>query len=811
MFTMPTVDPDLHHIRAKTDPPESLVEHTWQVLSRLADQLRLRPTLVGDTGMLRLWHWLYWGTFLHDFGKAANGFQAMMQRQTRKWGFRHEALSLAFVEWLFPGDHPDRSLVIAVIACHHRNANEIIKVYQRNPQGMDEDVGAYLIAQLEAANVARLHRWLSECGMSWAEALGFAPYIEQPAMPALGTALAQIGPENIHRAVRDLDRYLKRLQTGDMESTIVGALLRGLIITSDHAGSAHSVPFAAAPLERETILETLAPNSNLFQHQMDVDNAPPGSMLLISPTSSGKTEAALLWLARQQVHDNQPAARFFYMLPYQASMNAAYDRLKRVFTGTDQVGLQHSRMEQALYAKIQTHEADASSAVSYVRQQKALARLLSFPVTVMSPYQLLKVPYQLDGFESLLTNFYNGRFVMDEIHAYDPRRAALIIAMMRFLVHHCGARFFIMTATLPPPIYSALHKAISQLTTISASPATFERFQRHRVHVLPGDLLAPAVVERIIADAADKSILIACNTVRRALTVYAELGDRLREGYPDIQIIVMHSRFTARDRAEKERQIIERTGVNGLRRGRTVVIATQVVEVSLNIDLDTIYTEAAPLEALLQRFGRVNRGRPPGSPLADVYVVREQPDNYQRIYSPDLVAAALDKLTSVDGQPINEALVDAWLAEIYTGEIFARWQTAYDESREAFQDRVLRHFVPFENSKLDDLFFKMFDGIDVLPFQFLDEYERLCREGRYLDAAGLLVPVAWREYHRLENHRKAWRERLNESGRKRALNGEVFIVDVPYRAHDGLDLYAVDSHVPPHTEFDFYDVPSEAD
>jgi CRISPR-associated endonuclease/helicase Cas3 len=811
MFTMPAVDADLHHIRAKTDPPESLVEHTWQVLSRLADQLRLRPTLAEDAGVPLIWHWLYWGTFLHDFGKAAHGFQAVMQRQTRKWGFRHEALSLAFVDWLFPDDHPDRSFVIAVIACHHRNANEIIKVYQRNPQGMDEDVGTYLIAQLEPVNVARLHRWLYEYGRSWAEALGFAPHIQQPAMPALESALAQIRPGNIHRAVRDLDRYLKRLQSGDMEAAIVGALLRGLIITSDHAGSAHSAPFAAAPLERETVLKILAPNSDLFQHQIDADNAPPGSMLLISPTSSGKTEAALLWLARQQVHDGKPAARFFYMLPYQASMNAAYDRLKRLFTGADQIGLQHSRMEQALYAKMLTDDADASSAVSDVKRQKALTRLFSFPVTVMSPYQLLKVPYQLEGFESLLTNFYNGRFVMDEIHAYDPSRAALIIAMMRFLARYCHARFFIMTATLPPPVYRALHEAIPALTPISASPATFERFARHRVHVLPGDLLASAIIERIITDAADKSILIACNTVRRTLAVYGELAHRLRERYPDVNIIVIHSRFTAQDRAEKERQIIEQTGVNGMRRRRTVVIATQVVEVSLNIDLDTIYTEAAPLEALLQRFGRVNRGRPPGSPLADVYVLREQPDSYQRIYSPDLVAAALDKLASLDGQPINEALVGAWLAEIYTGEILTRWQTAYDHSRTAFEERVLRHFVPFENSKLDDLFFKMFDGIDVLPFQFVNHYEQLCREGRFLDAAGLFVPVAWRDYHRLENHRKAWRETLNDGRRKRALNGEVFIVDVPYREHDGLDLYAVEPHVPPRTDLDFYDVPLEAD
>jgi CRISPR-associated endonuclease/helicase Cas3 len=808
---MPAIDPDLHHIRAKTNPPESLVEHTWQVLSRLGDQLRLRPTLAQDAHAPRLWHWLYWGTFLHDFGKAADGFQSVMQGRSRRWGFRHEALSLAFVDWLFPGDHPDRPFVIAVIACHHRNADEIVQSYQRNPQGDEEDVSAHLIKQLDALNVARLHRWLHEYGMVWAEALGFASYIEAFPVPALEGAKAQLKPGNIHRAVRELAHYLEQLKAGNIESAVIGALLRGLIITSDHAGSAHSAPFAGAALERDTILKTLCPDSTLFQHQIDADNALPGSMLLISPTSSGKTEAALLWLARQQVHDGQTAARFFYMLPYQASMNAAYDRLKGVFTGVDQVGLQHSRMEQVLYAKTLTHETDAQSAMRYVKEQMALARLFSFPVTVMSPYQVLKVPYQLAGFEALLTNFYNGRFVMDEIHAYEPGRAALMIAMLHFLVRYCGARFFIMTATLPPPIRRALSEAIPDLKTVCADGATFKQFQRHRVHILPGDLLHPALIEGILTAAADKSILITCNTVGRTLFIYGELADKLRERYPDIEIIVIHSRFTGRDRAEKERQIIERTAVNGARRGRTVVIATQVVEVSLNIDLDILYSEAAPLEALLQRFGRINRGRPPGSPLADVYVVREQPDNYEKIYHPDLVAAALEKLTSVDGQPIDESLVDKWLEDIYTGDALTRWQNAYDQSLKAFQEQVLRYWMPFENSKLDDLFFRMFDGVDVLPFQFLKEYERLCLEGRYLDAAGLLVPIAWRDYHRLERSRKAWRETLSEVGRKRTVNGEVFIVDVPYREHDGLDLYAVDAHSPPRTEVDFYEVPSEAD
>ena len=55
--------------------PESLAQHTWDVLSRFSDFARLRRYLPQQLGVPRLWHILYWAAFLHDYGKAAGGFQ----------------------------------------------------------------------------------------------------------------------------------------------------------------------------------------------------------------------------------------------------------------------------------------------------------------------------------------------------------------------------------------------------------------------------------------------------------------------------------------------------------------------------------------------------------------------------------------------------------------------------------------------------------------------------------------------------------------------------------------------------------------
>jgi CRISPR-associated endonuclease/helicase Cas3 len=76
---------------------ESLAQHTWLVLSRLADLQRLRPDLPQVVGVSKLWHYLFWTCMLHDFGKAAQGFQGMLHGKGR-WKQRHEVLSLAFLD-----------------------------------------------------------------------------------------------------------------------------------------------------------------------------------------------------------------------------------------------------------------------------------------------------------------------------------------------------------------------------------------------------------------------------------------------------------------------------------------------------------------------------------------------------------------------------------------------------------------------------------------------------------------------------------------------------------------------------------------
>jgi CRISPR-associated endonuclease/helicase Cas3 len=263
---------------------------------------------------------------------------------------------------------------------------------------------------------------------------------------------------------------------------------------------------------------------------------------------------------------------------------------------------------------------------------------------------------------------------------------------------------------------------------------------------MDGELPSEAGLQRIVADArCGKSVLVVCNLVDRAQAVYDSLSGILKED--GVLVELLHGRFNVRDRLAKERLVNEATGSKSQQRRAIVLVATQVVEVSLDIDLDTIYTEPAPLEALVQRFGRINRRRLQAG-LAPVHVFR-QPVDGQMIYDEALIKATLRVLEREAGHPIDESAIGSWLDEIYAGEIAERWRREFDHAASEFEATCIRTLRAFQADRsLEELFYRAFDSIEVLPDELYDEFIRL-QEEEPIRAYELLVPISWRRYHGL--------------------------------------------------------------
>ncbi len=729
--------------------PESLAQHTWDVLTRLVELIRLRPGLPQDLGVPRLWHILFWGAFLHDFGKAASGFQARL-RGGERWPHRHEVLSLAFLDWIVGDLTPDeQAWVAAAIVSHHKDAAEIGLLYRPSDDPAEDQLVAR-VAELETPTVHGLRRWLADCGATWIEGLGLHDAgVTMPVLPDASIALATVqqkGVARIYAWLKLYRRFVQRIERSEDAALVTGTLaLRGHIINADHSASAHAGPLPRADFDANAIMasRSLKPDM-LFEHQREAQ-AVVGSALLTAPTGSGKTEAALLWAARQAADDGLP--RLFYTLPYQASMNAMKLRLGESF-GEKNVGLQHGRGLLALYRLLLERNYGPEDAARQARWARNLANLNYPPVRVFSPYQMLKGMYRLKGYEALLADYHGAAFIFDEIHAYEVKRLALILKTIQYLAQNYNTRFLIMSATFPSLIKGWLSEALGTPVEITATSELFDEFKRHRLHLVDGELMSKKGMRRMVDDAlAGRSVLVVCNLVDRAQFVYHQLSQTL-SGH-GIHVELLHGRFNMRDRSAKEKLVREATGSKSENRRPIVLVATQVVEVSLDIDLDTIYSDPAPLEALVQRFGRINRRRKQAD-LAPVHVYR-QPNDGQKIYDSALVQRTLTILEREHDRSLDESAVGGWLDEIYSGEVAERWRQEYNHAATEFDATCVRSLRAFQaDPSLEELFYKAFDGIEVLPEVLYDEYLAL-KEEDPIRANELLVSISWGRYHALAN------------------------------------------------------------
>lgn len=780
--------------RSEDNIPETLARHTWLVVKKVAELAKIRPDLTVVANTADLWHLLYWGCFLHDFGKATGGFQ--QQLQGISWnGHRHEVISLVFLDWIaanFPKHQ--QTWLAAAIASHHRDRGIIQEKY------LVDSVLIDAWSTFELTNVPLMWRWLTEYANQWIGLLGLDAVGVRPLQfPNSDQAIQQVQADACSRIRYWLRQYyrLKHVFDDEPEHAPVPLLilLRGLTTTADHMASAHlaAIPQPIQENWQALAKRILSADQQPYSHQQQSADAHSTSCLLIAPTGSGKTEAALYWALGE---GNQSIPRIFYALPFQASMNAMFDRLRQPEKGFGEqaVGLQHGRALQVLYLRLleSEHGLNSRTAAEKERWERNINSLHARPLKVFSPYQMLKALFQIKGFEAILSDYAQARFIFDEIHAYEPKRLALIICLINYLSKHFAATFFVMSATFPTIIRQHLAKALGQHQVIQASASLFQAFARHRLQLLDGELISASSIKQIINDfKAGKQVLVCANTVRRAQTILALLRDA---GVAESDLLLIHSRFTMKDRSALEQRVIQRCQLGLAQPEPFILIATQVIEVSLNIDLDALYSDPAPLEALLQRFGRVNRSRKKG--IVPVHVFREPRDGqgvYGRNKDPKqqgrIVQVTLSELEKHNGEIIDESMIDQWLDTIYADPILTeQWQDAYQKTYDDAQ-WIADNLRPFESDKTtEDQFDELFDNVDVIPQSLVKTYLDLLNNHEYVESSRYFVGISKQKYAQFK------RDGLILALEDAALKYPRWIINLPYSSESGLsfDQTAID-------------------
>lgn len=334
------------------------------------------------------------------------------------------------------------------------------------------------------------------------------------------------------------------------------------------------------------------------------------NIIAIAQTGMGKTEAGLLWIS-----DNKG----FFILPIRTAINAIYDRTKKYISSyggnlEEQLGLLHSSSLEYLLLQSEDDKYDDKDEYIDKKEDKEIieyekiAKQLSLPINVSTIDQLFDFVYKYPAYELKLTTLSYSKIVIDEIQMYGPDLLAYLVYGLERIVEQ-GGKVAILTATLPPFVKELLSKNIK--FKIKEGGFT-DNSKRHNLKILDKRIDSNDICNKYREnEKLNKSnkILVVCNSITQAQNLYEEISDIL--GNKNLHIL--HSKFIKCERLSKESEIIEfgktykDNKSNELDKQSGIWISTSIVEASLDIDFDYLFTELQDLNSLFQRLGRCNR------------------------------------------------------------------------------------------------------------------------------------------------------------------------------------------------------------
>lgn len=418
---------------------------------------------------------------------------------------------------------------------------------------------------------------------------------------------------------------------------------------------------------------------------------------MIAPTGSGKTEAALLWLNGD---------KGFYTLPLRVSANAIYERIKYKYE-FENTAILHSN-------SLSYYSRSNSDTIGDQQKRYERAKLLAYPLTVCTVDQLLKFVYKFPGTEVFAATLKYSKLIIDEIQAYSPKIVAALIYGLKE-INMMGGKFAIITATFPPVMSHFMkgHGLLEDRDYVYQDFSACARNDRHRIKMVNGDL----DIDKIVEEGQQKKVLVICNTVTKAQKLYMDI---IGSG---MCCDLLHSRYINRHRRILENKIMDFSKDES---AIGIWITTQIVEASLDIDFDVLFTEMATADSLLQRMGRCNRAGYKSTDQPNVYVyvnnsgVRN--DKKRGIYDRVIYDRSVETLRRYDGKLMSETDKRNYINEVYDiNAIEGSW----------YFDTIKKNLDKFENlkpldykSKKDvDYDFREINSITLIPD---DEYYNSC-------------------------------------------------------------------------------------
>lgn len=569
---------------------------------------------------------------LHDLGKCNDQFQKMLRKPSAGQTLRHEWATLLILQrsgwhdWLRPalGDNDEIAwrMVRWCIAGHH-------PAYGRSAPPEPSDGPAEMDLPLDHPDLNAVTGWL-------AETFGLG---EPPTLEPFKVDFVELDDPHIEQLYDTFYKDEEAFENADEWTEDHRKLLaaaKDTLVAADVAGSALPREVSDESQRERWVGDVLSPDAlpdakayeAIVQMRLKKMNADrPREFqsataetvgrvtLLRAGCGTGKTLAAYHWASH-----HCDGRRLFVCYPTTGTATEGFrDYLldPPLVTDTEKLrtDLMHGRRKVDFKHLLGTSDEDRAD---------SLARIESLDL-----WRTPVVACTVDTVLGLVQNNRRGLmswpaiaqagFVFDEIHAYDTR---LFDALLHFLQAMRGVPVLLMTASLPEQRLKAIKEILvlgnESLAEIEG-PEQLEKLPRYHREDAEGTKAAHRIREALQAGG---KVLRVCNTVRGVMAVCDALAsDVARGSLADLDPLLYHSRFRYCDRVHRHQDVINAFDPKKTP-GKALAVCSQVAEMSLDISATLLVTDLAPVPALIQRLGRLNRrAAKEGDPVMPFIVV----------------------------------------------------------------------------------------------------------------------------------------------------------------------------------------------
>ena len=360
---------------------------------------------------------------------------------------------------------------------------------------------------------------------------------------------------------------------------------------------------------QRNVLDELSNSSNIYELSK--------SLRIEAPCGEGKTLAALL--ACTELLKQNIINKVIFTLPTQVTTNNMVQEFEEEYgIPREWIGVYHSEVMSFL---VETDDEEQESEFT-LSSQKFWNLIYAKPFNISTIDHLLLS--LVNGFKfapRAFGNILNSLIVIDELHYYDSHTIGMVECLCEIL-RHLKIPHIIMSATIPNQIKNKFNEDYKKIQSSGKDNNGNEKnpfiFEYHGVPIEDDNLISEKFLD-IVNDSEGINVGIIVNTVPKSKRIFAELKQR----FPDRQILLYNSQFMRKDRPKKEKilRIIGKKVFKDLDDEEInfckdynfnpdipfIFVGTQVAEISLNVSFDVLLSDLAPLDALIQRGGRLHR------------------------------------------------------------------------------------------------------------------------------------------------------------------------------------------------------------